>query len=253
MPAPALGARRRTPAHTLLCAHACARAHIRPPLSGVSQVSQAAHGGRNDLEIRRGAVGTRGGTQCDAVTPPRPLCRASRRESRARTTSTYPPPPVGTPAPVSARVRVRVRKGVQGRAGKGADGRGHRRKRHMGHNGRECFIAAHHRPGVYMQAARHVLPAGTGLLPGATGIGFSPPACGVFSATGGGLCRRGGESPANRKKTGKTGLRRFGARKRGVLARACGRAARECRQRGGGRTCANVCARAKKNSQLFGI
>lgn len=102
MPAPALGARRRTPAHTPSRTPLRARAHIRPPLSGASQVSQPSRGGRNALKTKYAFGVTRSVTECAAVTPPRPLCRDGNGQPRARPAKQYPPPCVGTPAPVSA-------------------------------------------------------------------------------------------------------------------------------------------------------
>lgn len=148
---PALGARRRTPAHTPSRTPLRARAHIRPPLSGVSQVSQPSRGGRNALKIKCTLGVTKTVTRCAAVTPPRPLCRDGNGQPRARPAKQYPPPCVGTPAPVSAGAPLCACAYALARASK--------RK-------------ARRRPGVYTPAARHVHTGATGLLPVATGIGF---------------------------------------------------------------------------------
>ncbi len=184
---PALGARRRTPAHTLSRTPLRARAHIRPPLSGASQVSQPSRGARNTLKIKCAFGVTKTVTKCAAVTPTRPLCRDEDGQPRARPAKQYPPPCVGTPAPVSAGMHLGACAYTRARAGK--------RK-------------ARRRPEVYTPAARHVHTGAAGLLPGATGMGFFSARVRRFSHRGWGQCRRRGETPSNRKKTGNAGKRR---------------------------------------------
>lgn len=150
---PALGARRRTPAHAPSRTPLRARAHIRPPLSEVSQVSQPSRGARNALKTKCAFGGTRSVTRCAAVTPPRPSCRGGKGQPRARPTNQYPPPCVGPPAPVPAGAPLGACAYTRARAGK--------RK-------------ARRRPWVYTSEARHVHSGVTGLLPVATGIGFFP-------------------------------------------------------------------------------
>lgn len=150
---PALGARRRTPAHAPSRTPLRARAHIRPPLSEVSQVSQPSRGARNALKTKCAFGGTRSVTRCAAVTPPRPSCRGGKGQPRARPTNQYPPPCVGPPAPVPAGAPLGACAYTRARAGKRKA-----RRRHW----------------VYTSEARHVHSGVTGLLPVATGIGFFP-------------------------------------------------------------------------------
>lgn len=181
---PALGARRRTPAHAPSRTLLRARAHIRPPLSEVSQVSQPSRGARNALKTKCAFGGTRGVTRCAAVTPPRHSCRGGKGQPRARPANQYPPPCVGPLAPVSAGAPLGACAYTRARAGK--------RK-------------ARRRPGAYTSAARHVHSGVTGLLPVATGIGFFPARVRRCRAAHGEQCRKRGETPANRKKTGNAG------------------------------------------------
>ena len=98
---PALGARRRTPAHAPPRTPLRARAHMRPPLSEVSQVSQPSRGARNALKTKCALGGTRSVTRCAAVPPPAPFVPG-------RQGATSRPPDKAVPAPVRRPVRARL-------------------------------------------------------------------------------------------------------------------------------------------------
>lgn len=228
---PALGARRRTPAHTLSRTPLRARAHIRPPLSGASQVSQPSRGARNALKIKCAFGVTKAVTKCAAVTPTRPLCRDGDGQPRARPAKQYPPTCVGTPAPVSAGMHLGACAYTRARAGK--------RK-------------ARRRPVVYTPAARHVHSGATGLLPGATGIGFFSARVRRFLPARRGAVPPEGQNARKSQKNGQCGQTAAHAARRTTLAGAECASPLPLHAR-----CVQACAsapakRAQKNAQLFG-
>lgn len=227
----ALGARRRTPARYHSRTPLRARAHIRPPLSEVSQVSQPSRGARNALKIKYAHGVTRRVTRCAAVTPHRPLCRDEYGQPRARPAKQYPPPCVGMPAPVSAGAPLGACAYTRERAGK--------RK-------------ARRRPQVYTPAARHVLTGATGLLPAATGIGFFSARVRRYRAARRGAVPPDGRNARKSQKNGQCGQ---------MAAHVARRTSRTSANRASSlppsrRSCAQGRARARqageKNAQLFG-